>query len=98
MKDIILKLSNIKTITDTNEITHCEFILAILYALIDIIKKLTTQDIFIVLQKDILKEDSTDQVDYAIKALEDLLYITKGKPHNIKIGYIQVRLLFRFMF
>jgi len=39
-----------------------------------------------VLQKDISGEDSAD---YAIKALEDLLRITEGKPRNIKIGYAQ---------
>ena len=59
---------------------------------------LTSQAIFIVLQKDISGEDSTGRVDYAIKALEDLLCITEGKPRNIKIGYAQVRLLFRFVF
>ena len=56
------------------------------------LKKLTTQDIFIVLQKDISGEDATDRVDYAIKSLEDLLCITEGKPRNIKIGYAQVSL------
>ena len=98
MKDIILKLSNVETMTDANEATRCEFILAILHASIAIVKKLTFQDIFIVLQKDISGEDSTGRVDYAIKALEDLLYITEGKPRNIKIGYAQVRLLHRSVF
>ena len=49
MKDIILKLSNIEIMTDINEITYCEFILLILHASITIVKKLTFQDIFIVL-------------------------------------------------
>ena len=56
-------------------------------ASIDIAKRVTTQDIFIVLQKDISGEESTGRVDYAIKWLEDLLCITERKPHNIKIGY-----------
>ena len=59
MKDIILKLSNVKTMTDANEAMRCEFISAILHALIAIAKKLTSQDIFIVLQKDIFSEDAT---------------------------------------
>ena len=92
INDIILKLSNVKTMTDANEMTHCEFISAILHTSIAITKKLTSQDIFIVLQKDISGEDSTGQVVYAIKALEDLLCITEGKPRNIKIGYAQVSL------
>ncbi len=78
--------------TDTNEVTCCEFISAIIYASIAIAKKLTSQDIFIVLQKDVSGEDAMGRVDYAIKSLEDLLCITEGKSRNIKIGYVQVRL------
>src|SRR6266540_188212 len=96
MDDIILELSNVETITDANKVTRCEFILAILYASIAIAKKLISQDIFIVLQKDISGEDATGWVDYAIKSLEDLLCITEGKPRNIKIRYAQVNLLFTF--
>ena len=97
MKNIILKLSNVETITDANEVTRCEFILAILHVSIVIAKKLTSQDIFIVLQKDVSSEDTTGQVDYMIKSLEDLLCITEGKPYNIKIGYAQVGLLSTFL-
>ena len=93
MEDIILKLSNVETMTDANEAMRCEFILAILHASIAIAKNLTSQDIFIVLQKDISGEDTTGRVDYAIKSLEDLLCITEGKPRNIKIGYAHVRVL-----
>jgi len=89
MNGIILKLSNVETMMDANEATRCEFISAILHASIDISKQVTTQDIFIVLQKDISGEESTGRVDYAIKGLEDLLCITEGKPRNIKIGYAQ---------
>src|SRR4051794_7273282 len=93
MEDIILKLSNVKTMTDANEVMRCEFISSILHAFIAIAKKLTFQDIFIVLQKDIFDENATGRVDYAIKSLEDLLCITEGKPCNIKIEYAQVNLL-----
>ncbi len=48
MDNIILKLSNIKIITDTNEAIHCKFISALLHTSIAIAKKLTSQDIFIV--------------------------------------------------
>ena len=78
--------------TDTNEAMRCEFISSILHASIAIAKKLTSQDIFIVFQKDVSGEDATGRVDYAIKSLEDLLCITEGKPQNIKIGYAQVSL------
>ena len=93
MKDIILKLLNVKTMTDANEAMCCEFISAILHASIAIAKNLTSQDIFIVLQKDISGENATGRVDYTIKSLEDLFCITEGKPRNIKIGYAQVNLL-----
>ncbi|CAB4396777.1 unnamed protein product [Rhizophagus irregularis] len=89
MDDIILKLSNVESMTDANEATRCEFISAILHASIAIAKNLTSQDIFIVLQKDISGEDATGRVDYTIKSLEEFLCITEGKPRNIKIGYAQ---------
>jgi hypothetical protein len=44
---------------DANEATHCEFISLILHASIAIAKKLTSQDIFIVFQKDMSGEDAT---------------------------------------
>ncbi len=87
MEDIILKLSNVKTMTDANETIRCEFISVILHASIAITKKLTSQDIFIVLQKDISGKNATGRVDYVIKSLKVLLCITEGKPRNIKIGY-----------
>src|SRR6266498_1730496 len=98
MEDIILKLLNMETITDANKVTRCEFISAILHASIAIAKNITSQDIFIVLQKDISGEDATGRVDYAIKSLEDLLCITEGKPRNIKIGYAQVSLILESCF
>jgi len=96
MEDIILKLSNVKTMTDANEAMCCEFISSILYASITIAKKLISQDIFIIFQKDVSSEDVTSQVDYIIKSLKDLLCITEGKSRNIKIRYTQVGLLFIF--
>ncbi|PKY35103.1 hypothetical protein RhiirB3_455480 [Rhizophagus irregularis] len=82
MDDIILKLSNVESMTDANEATRCEFISAILHASIAIAKNLTSQDIFIVLQKDISGEDATGRVDYTIKSLEEFLCITEGN-HNL---------------
>jgi len=42
IEDIILKLSNVETMTDANEMTRCEFISSILHASIAIGKKLTS--------------------------------------------------------
>ncbi|GES76921.1 hypothetical protein GLOIN_2v1764523 [Rhizophagus clarus] len=57
----------------------------------DIILKLSNEETMAdaneatLLRKDISGEYSTGRVDYAIKALEDLLCITEGKTRNIKI-------------
>ena len=83
--------------TDANEATRCEFILSVLHVSIVITKKLTSQDIFIALQKDVSGEDATGRVDYAIKSLKDLICITEGKPRNIKIGYAQISLPYYFL-
>ena len=70
MDDIILKSSNVETMADANEATRCEFISAILHASIAIAKNLTSQEISIVLQKDISGEDATG---HTIKNLEMFL-------------------------
>ncbi len=49
IKDIILKLLNVKTMTNANKMTRYEFISAILHAFIAIAKNLIFQDIFIIL-------------------------------------------------
>jgi len=77
----------VKTMIDANKTTHCEFISAILYTSIAIAKKLTSQDIFIVFQKDIFGKDTTSRVDYMIKSLENLFCIIKGKLHSSKSFY-----------
>ncbi len=78
--------------TDANEMTHYKFISTILHVSITIVKNLIFQDIFIILQKDISDKDATSQVDYVIKSLKNLLYITERKLYNIKIKYVQVSL------
>ncbi|GBC08834.1 hypothetical protein RclHR1_08410007 [Rhizophagus clarus] len=95
MEDIILKLLNVEIMTNINKVTCGKFISTILYASITIAKKLTFQDIFIVLQKNVSSENATGRVDYAIKSLEDLLCITKGKLCNIIIRYAQLKSAFQ---
>ncbi|PKK69493.1 hypothetical protein RhiirB3_456586 [Rhizophagus irregularis] len=51
--------------TDANEATRCEFISLILHTSIAIAKKLTSQDIFIVLQKDISGKPRNIKIGYA---------------------------------
>ncbi|GBC02800.1 hypothetical protein RclHR1_04820018 [Rhizophagus clarus] len=74
MDDIIQQLSNVESITDANKATRCEFISAILlHASIAIAKKLTSQDIFKVLQKDISGEDATGRVTTRSKVWKNYL-------------------------
>ncbi|RGB22949.1 hypothetical protein C1646_775240 [Rhizophagus diaphanus] len=81
MEDIILKLSNVETMTDANEATRCEFISSILHASIAIAKKLTSQDIFIVLQKDISEKPRNIKIGYAqnLAQLESAFQTNKKK-------------------
>ncbi|PKC56372.1 hypothetical protein RhiirA1_474083 [Rhizophagus irregularis] len=81
MEDIILKLSNVETMTDANEATRCEFISSILHASIAIAKKLTSQDIFIVLQKDISGKPRNIKIGYAqsLAQLESAFQTNKKK-------------------
>ncbi|CAG8784854.1 28209_t:CDS:2, partial [Dentiscutata erythropus] len=79
--DIILKLSNLETMIDANEATRCEFISAILHASIAIAKNLTSQDIFIVLQKDISGKPRNIKIGYAqnLAQLESAFQTNKKK-------------------
>ena len=74
---------------DANEATRRAFISSILHASIAITRRLTNKEINIELQRDISGEEASGRVDYAISGMEDLLYITEGKPRNVKIGYLQ---------
>ena len=40
-------------------------------------------------QLEVIGEESTGRVDYAIKALEELLCITEGKLHQVVMGFAQ---------
>ena len=52
---------------------------------IAIAKNLTSQDIFIVLQKDISGEDATGRVDYAIKVWKTFSVSPKGNHVILKL-------------
>ena len=51
-------------------------------------------------KKSVVGEESTGRVDYAIKALKELICIMEGKQHQIAIGFAQVSMptCTRFMF
>jgi hypothetical protein len=76
-------------LTNSNEAMYCEYILAILHTSLYIVKKITNKELILALQLEIIKEESTDQVDYAIKAFEELLCIIKGKLHQMVMNFAQ---------
>ncbi|CAB4442418.1 unnamed protein product [Rhizophagus irregularis] len=62
---------------------------AILHASLYIVKRITDKELTLAPQLEIVGEESTGWVDYAIKALEELLCITEGKLHQVVMGFAQ---------
>jgi hypothetical protein len=76
-------------LADSNEAMCCEYISAILHASLYIVKRITDKELTLALQLEVVGEESTGRVDYAIKALEELLRITEGKLHQVVMGFAQ---------
>jgi len=90
IKEIKCRLGNMGTmLADSNEAMRCEYILAIFYASLYIVKKITDKELTLASQLKIVEKKSIGQVDYAIKALEKLLCIMKGKLHQVVMGFTQ---------
>ena len=77
-------------VVESNEAIRCEYISVILHACINIVRELTEKKISLNPQFEVVAEENTGRVDYAIKALEELICITKGKQYQISIGFAQV--------
>ena len=90
IKEIKRKLGNLGTLmADSNEAVRCEFISAILHAALYIVKKITQKNLTLAPQLEVTRWRNTGRVGYAIKALEELIYITESKQYAINIGFIQ---------
>src|SRR3990170_3620086 len=76
-------------LADSNEAMRCEYISAILHASLYIVKRIIDKELTLAPQLEIIREESTDRVDYAIKALEELLCITEGKLHQVVMSFAQ---------
>src|SRR5579871_5398252 len=76
-------------LADSNEAMWCEYISAILHASLYIVKRITDKGLTLSPQLEIVGEESTGRVDYAIKALEELICITEGKLHQVSMGFAQ---------
>ncbi|GBC03291.1 hypothetical protein RclHR1_05050016 [Rhizophagus clarus] len=81
IKEIKRRLGNMGTLlADSNEAMRCEYISTILHASLYIVKRVTTdKELTLAPQLEVVGEESTGRVDYAIKALEELICITEGK-------------------
>ena len=76
-------------LADSNEAMRCEYISAILHASLYIVKRITNKELTLAPQLEVVGEESTGRVDYAIKALEELICITEGKLHQVVMGFAQ---------
>ncbi|GES98251.1 hypothetical protein GLOIN_2v1709121 [Rhizophagus clarus] len=88
LKDIRLRLRNMGPVVESNEAIRCEYISVILHACINIVRELTGKKISLNPQFEVVGEENTGRVDYAIKALEELICITEGKQYQIAIGML----------
>ncbi|CAG8517783.1 6909_t:CDS:2 [Dentiscutata erythropus] len=90
IREIKRRLGNMGTVlADSNEAMRCEYISTILHASLYIVKGITNKELTLAPQLEIVGEESTSRVDYAIKALEELICITEGKLHQVVMGFAQ---------
>ena len=80
--------------TSSNEAVRCEYISVILYASIFIARRITEKRITIDPQLEVVGEEATGRVDYAIKKIidvvnEELIAITEGKQKDLVAGFVQ---------
>ena len=78
------------SVVEGNEAIRCEYISTILHACICIVKQHTGKEISLKPQLEVVGEENAGRVDYAVKALEELICITEGKKYEIAIGFAQV--------
>jgi len=74
---------------DSNEAMRCEYISAILHASLYVVKRITDKELTLDPQLEIGGEESTDRIDYSIKALDELFCITEEKIHQVVMGFAQ---------
>ncbi|RGB23630.1 hypothetical protein C1646_676969 [Rhizophagus diaphanus] len=76
-------------LADSNEAMQCEYISFIFHTSLYIVKRITKKEITLASQLKIVGEENTSQVNYAIKALKELICITEGKLYQVVIGFAQ---------
>ena len=76
-------------LADSNEAVRCEYISTILHASLHIVKRIIDKELTLAPQFEVIGEESTGRVDYAIKTLEELICITEGKLNQVTMGFAQ---------
>ncbi|GBC51553.2 hypothetical protein GLOIN_2v1789471 [Rhizophagus irregularis DAOM 181602=DAOM 197198] len=61
----------------------------ILHASLYIVKRITEKEITLTPQLEVVGEENTGHVDYAVKALEELICITEGRLYQVVMGFAQ---------
>ena len=92
--EIKRRMGIIGSATVRNEAVRCEYISPILYASIYIAKRITKKGITMDPQFEVVGEEASGRVDYAIKKVidvvnEELIAITEGKQKDLVAGFMQ---------
>ncbi|UZO29745.1 uncharacterized protein OCT59_023205 [Rhizophagus irregularis] len=92
--EIKRRMGIIGSATGRNEAVRCEYISPILYASIYIAKRITKKGITMDPQFEVVGEEASGRVDYAIKKVidvvnEELIAITEGKQKDLVAGFMQ---------
>ena len=92
--EIKRRMGIIGSATGRNEAVRCEYISPILYASIYIAKRITEKGITMDPQFEVVGDEASGRVDYAIKKIidvvnEELIVITEGKQKDLVAGFMQ---------
>ncbi|GES88290.1 hypothetical protein GLOIN_2v1587390 [Rhizophagus clarus] len=91
MAEILVRLKNYGTlVVDSLEAMRNEYVVAILHSAINITRDATGKELSMRPEYEVIGDESTGRVDYAIKDAENLICITEDKPQrNVIEGFAQ---------
>ncbi|CAG8800510.1 1315_t:CDS:2, partial [Gigaspora margarita] len=90
MAEIMIRLKNYGSlVVDSLEAMRNEYVVAILHTALNIARDDTQKEFSMRPQYEIVGNESTGRVDYAIKDSENLICITEDKQHQIPVGIAQ---------
>jgi len=91
MAEILVRLKNYGTlVVDSLEAMRNEYVVAILHTAINITRDSTGEELSMRPEYEVIGDESTGRVDFAIKKAENLICITEDKPQrNVVEGFAQ---------